>query len=112
MMPALFDASGWPCLHATGDGCVLDVLVAPNAKRTACMGLHGDALRIRLAAPPVDGAANEALVRWMADQLGLARSAVVLVRGTTSKRKQLAIGMPCDRVGAWLTTMLGKTASP
>jgi len=90
----------------TRDGCALDVLVAPNAKRTACMGLHDGALRIRLAAPPVDGAANEALLRWVADQLGLARNAVVLARGEASKRKQLIIRTALDRADAWLATLL------
>jgi uncharacterized protein (TIGR00251 family) len=98
----------WPCLHATRMGCLLDVLVAPNAKRTACMGLHGDALRVRLAAPPVDGAANEALLKWVAAELGVARNAVTLLRGDTSKRKQLALDVPAAVVAAWL----GRVASP
>jgi len=98
----------WPCLHATRTGCLLDVLVAPNAKRTACMGLHGDALRIRLAAPPVDGAANEALLKWVAAELGVARGAVTLQRGDTSKRKQLALDVPAATVAAWLE----RVASP
>ena len=91
---------------------MLDVLVAPNAKRTVCMGLHDGVLRIRLAAPPVDGAANEALLRWVADQLGLPRSAVALARGATSKRKQLAIGAAFDRAEAWLATLLKDNAAP
>jgi len=105
------DTPRWPCLHATRTGCTLDVLVAPNAKRTACMGLHGDALRIRLAAPPVDGAANEALLRWVAGQLGLARSVVVLARGDASKRKQLAIDMAFGDVEAWLTMLLKNSST-
>ncbi|ARN22741.1 DUF167 domain-containing protein [Piscinibacter gummiphilus] len=100
--------TSWPCLHTTRTGSLLDVLVAPNAKRTACMGLHGDALRIRLAAPPVDGAANEALLKWVAAELDVARSAVTLQRGDTSKRKQLALDVPADTVAAWL----GRVASP
>lgn len=101
-----------PCLHATRDGSsLLDVLVAPNAKRTACMGLHDGALRVRLAAPPVDGAANDALLRWVATELGVARGAVVLARGDTSKRKQLAIDASPERVGAWLASLLGDSTS-
>jgi len=56
------------------------------------MGLHGDALRIRLSAPPVDGAANEALIRYLAERLGLPRSAVELVSGASGRRKVLRIG--------------------
>jgi uncharacterized protein (TIGR00251 family) len=104
--------SSLPCLHATRDGSsLLDVLVAPNAKRTACMGLHDGALRIRLAAAPVDGAANEALLRWVAAELGVARGAVSLARGDTSKRKQVAIGLPLARVEAWLISLLGAAAA-
>lgn len=80
--------------------------MAPNAKRTQCMGLHGTALRVRLAAPPVDGAANEALQRWLADQLDLPRQAVSLLRGETSKHKQLAVDLPAERVAAWLARVL------
>ena len=98
----------WPCLHATRTGCLLDVLVAPNAKRTACMGLHGDALRIRLAAPPVDGAATHFSKASFAAELGVARSAVTLQRGDTSKRKQLALDVSAATVAAWL----GRVASP
>ncbi len=63
----------------------------PRAKRTAVAGRYGDAIRIRLAAPPVDGAANEELVRFLAETLGVARRAVRITAGLTSRRKQVAI---------------------
>jgi uncharacterized protein (TIGR00251 family) len=65
--------------------------VQPRAKRTAVAGRYGDAIRIRLAAPPVDGAANEELVRFLAETLGVARRAVRITAGLTSRRKQVAI---------------------
>lgn len=65
--------------------------IQPGAKKTEFAGLHGDALKIRLAAPPVDGKANEALIRFVADQLGLAKSAVNLKSGQTSRRKVLEV---------------------
>ena len=68
-----------PCLAERGEACVLDVSVSPNAKRTQADGLHDGALRVRLAAPPVDGKANDALLRWLADELELPRRAVVLL---------------------------------
>ncbi len=52
---------------------------------------HGEALKIRLAAPPVDGKANEALLRFVAETLGLPKSAVSLKSGQTSRRKVLEI---------------------
>ena len=67
--------SAW--YRLTGDGCIsLTLHIQPGAKRTEFAGLHGDALKIRLAAPPVDGKANEALIKFIAETLGLARSAV------------------------------------
>ena len=74
------------------DGSVsLSVHVQPGAKRTEIAGVHGDALKIRLAAPPVDGKANAALIDFVAERLGLAKSAVSLKSGQTSRRKVLEI---------------------
>lgn len=54
-------------------------------------GPYGDALRIRLAAPPVDGAANDALVRFLAERLGVARSAVRIEAGVSGRSKVVAV---------------------
>ena len=99
-------ASDWPCLAALGEGCRLDVSVSPNAKRTAADGLHDGALRVRLAAPPVDGKANARLLAWLADELGCPKRAVALLRGDTSRRKQLRIDLPLAHVAAWLAKQL------
>ena len=69
----------------------LTVHVQPGAKTTSCAGIHGDALKIRLAAPPVDGKANQALVAWLSSTLGCTQSSIELIRGQTSRRKTLAI---------------------
>jgi len=69
----------------------LIVHVQPRAKRTAVVGEHGDAIKIRLAAPPVDGAANQELVRFLAERLGVRRSDVAIVRGGTGRRKTVRI---------------------
>ena len=70
---------------------ILDIHVQPKAKATEVVGWHGDAIKIRVAAPPVDGAANEALVRFLADQLGVPRAAITLVGGAAGRRKRVAI---------------------
>ena len=76
---------------------VLTVHVVPRASRTEVVGMHGDAVRIRLAAPPVDGAANEELVRFLAERLGVPRAAVTIAAGHTSRRKTTIIqGMTPD----------------
>ena len=58
---------------------VLAVHVQPRAPRTEVVGRYGDALKIRVHAPPVDGAANAELVRFLAERLGVPRSAVTIV---------------------------------
>jgi uncharacterized protein (TIGR00251 family) len=67
------------------------VHVVPRARRTAVSGWHGDAIKITLAAPPVDGAANAELVRFVAARLGLAPGAVTIARGAAGRRKILAV---------------------
>ena len=80
------------CYRVAADGRItLTLHIQPGAKKTECAGRHGDALKIRLAAPPVDGKANEALLRFVADTLGLPKSAVNLKSGQTSRRKVLEI---------------------
>ena len=71
----------------TGSGVRFVVQVQPRASRTEVVGVHGDALKVRVAAPPVDGAANEELSRYLAKQLGVAASAVQVVGGATGRRK-------------------------
>jgi len=67
------------------------VHVVPRASRTEIVGKHGDAVRIRVAAPPADGAANEELVRFLAERLGVRRSAISIAAGDTSRRKRVII---------------------
>lgn len=75
-----------------GKGSItLTLHIQPGAKKTEIAGEYGDALKIRLAAPPVDGKANAALVGFVAERLGLAKSAVTLKSGQTSRRKVLEI---------------------
>jgi uncharacterized protein len=67
------------------------VHAAPGAKRTEAVGAHGDALKIRLAAPPVDGKANQALQAWLASSFGLRQNQVELQSGQTSRAKVWAL---------------------
>ena len=78
-------------LRESGGRTTLTLHIQPGAKKTEFAGLHGDALKIRLAAPPVDGKANEALIRFIADTLALPKSAVCLKSGQTSRRKVLEV---------------------
>ncbi|WP_455245663.1 DUF167 domain-containing protein [Petrachloros mirabilis] len=85
------------------DGAVLNVHVQPKASRTECVGVHGDALKIRVAAPPVDGAANEELIRFLAQEFSIARSAIHLQSGANGRRKRIRLqGVTAEQVAACL----------
>jgi uncharacterized protein (TIGR00251 family) len=84
-------------LKPDGDGVLLSLHIQPGAKKTEVVGPHGDALKIRLAAPPVDGKANDALVAFVADKICIRRTAVELVSGQTSRAKRLRVtGVAAD----------------
>lgn len=92
--------SEWFRQSASGH-ITLTLHIQPGAKKTEFAGLHGDALKIRLAAPPVDGKANEALVKFLAEALHLPKSAVTLKSGQTSRRKVLeVIGAKTESIAA------------
>jgi uncharacterized protein (TIGR00251 family) len=76
---------------ATADGTRLLLRVQPRASRSEVVGPHGEALRVRLAAPPVDGAANEELVRLLAERLGVARSAISISAGASGRSKGVRV---------------------
>jgi uncharacterized protein (TIGR00251 family) len=67
------------------------VYVQPRASRNELAGLHDGCLKVRLTAPPVEGAANEALVRFIAEALGVPRRQVTVVAGSSGRRKILEI---------------------
>lgn len=81
-----------PWLTRAGDGSlVLSLHIQPGAKKTEIAGLHGEALKIRLAAPPVDGKANAALIAFLAKTCHIPKSAVELVSGDTSRIKRIRL---------------------
>ncbi|HXV85251.1 MAG TPA: DUF167 domain-containing protein [Gemmatimonadales bacterium] len=79
------------------------VQVQPGARRTEVQGRHGDAIRIRVAAVPADGAANRELIRFLADRLNVPRTAVQITGGAGSRRKRLRI---VGRESAWVMARL------
>lgn len=101
--------SGMPFVHTDKSGhVIIDIQVMPNANKTQVDGLYGEgdparpvALKLRLKAPPVDGKANEALIRWLASQLGMARNSLELVRGQTSRRKQIRLSAEAAATANW-----------
>ena len=73
------------------NSCTLAVKAIPNAPRNEIMGWLGDALKIKVHAPPVEGRANDELRDFLADALGLPRRSVTLLRGDTSRQKLFRI---------------------
>lgn len=82
---------GRPWCRRDGSGWLLDLRVQPAASVTAVAGELGAELKVRLAAPPVEGKANAELVRFLAKQLGVPRSAVTVVRGQASRSKTVRV---------------------
>jgi uncharacterized protein (TIGR00251 family) len=78
-------------ITTTSGGVRFAIRVQPRASRTEVTGLHGDALRIRVNAPPVDGAANEAVVRTLAETLDVSPRSVSIVAGASSRTKIVEI---------------------
>ncbi len=74
------------------DGALwLQVKAQPRARRTEIAGTVGSELKVKITAPPVDSAANEALVEWLAERIGCPRRQITLVRGATSPHKVFRI---------------------
>jgi len=87
-----------PWRRIDADGSItLTIHALPGAKRTEVAGIHGDCLKIRLAAPPVEGRANDALVAFFAVSFGVPRRSVTIVRGETGRRKTVRIESPTAR---------------
>ena len=80
-----------PWARRVDDGWSLTIRVQPGARRSEVIGPHGDALRVRVAGPAVDGKANAELVRFLADQLGVPARAVEVARGHTSRTKVVRV---------------------
>lgn len=78
-------------IKAQNGGVLLTLHIQPGAKTTEVAGIHGEALKIRLAAPPVDGKANAALLAFIAKILKLPKSQVTLVSGETSRAKRVQV---------------------
>ena len=70
---------------------VLRVLVAPRSATTKVLGLHDGMVKVALTAPPVDGAANKALIAFLAKMLGVSKSSVTIIAGETSRKKSVSV---------------------
>jgi uncharacterized protein (TIGR00251 family) len=87
-------------------GVTLAMRVTPHARKNEIVGAQGEALKVKLAAPPVEGAANAALCEFMADRLGVRKSTVTIIAGRTSRQKVVRVeGVTADEVRARLESV-------
>lgn len=80
--------------QVTAQGAVFKVYVQPRASRNEISGCRQDALKIRLNAPPVDGEANKACLKFLAGKLGIPRSALEIISGATCRTKKIRVHIP------------------
>ena len=78
-------------MRETPEGIIIDVKAQPGASRDECLGIQGDALKIRVTAPPVDSAANKALVKFLSKTIRIPRSRISIIKGKTSRHKQILL---------------------
>jgi uncharacterized protein (TIGR00251 family) len=85
------------------EGVIFKAFIQPRASRNEIAGLNGDALKIRLTAPPVEGAANKMLTQFLAKSLKVRRSDVVILKGEVSRTKQVLVrSATCKKIESLL----------
>lgn len=89
-----------PCLRESAEGVLLALKVTPRASADALGGLLGNELRIKVTAPPVESAANAAVLEFLAEKLGCSKGSVRLIRGATNQHKTVLItGITASEIG-------------
>lgn len=88
--------SHWLKVHPKG--CTLSLYIQPGASRSEVSGLHGDRLKIKIKAPPVDGEANVALIEFISETLEIPKRSVHLIQGETSRQKTILVEIAEEKV--------------
>jgi uncharacterized protein (TIGR00251 family) len=98
---------GFPVQLAVVAACTLELKTIPNAPRNEIVGWLGPALKVKIHAPALDGRANDALLEFLAEKLGLRRSAVALMRGEKSRQKVVQVeGLTSSELNARIEAIL------
>ena len=93
------------------NGLAFKIAVQPRASRNQVAGLKGDALKIKLTAPPVDGAANKACLQFLAKTLGVPKSSLAILSGESSRTKRILISLDPEDVKALHAKLLALAVS-
>ena len=97
------------CVIERSDGVEIHIYIQPRASKNEVVGLHGEALKIRIAAPPVDGQANSELYRFLARQLGIPQHNVQVISGAGSRQKRVFIkGKTLTEIRACLSKSISR----
>ncbi len=88
------------------NGTVLLLYIQPGASSTMLSGLHGDRLKVKIKAPPRDGEANQALQEYFSLVLNIAKSKVFLIRGESSRQKDLLVELSIEKVSILMKEIL------
>lgn len=88
--------AGAPWARRTPDGWTLALHVQPGAKRSQVAGLHGERLKLRIAAPALDGRANNALIAFVAEKLRVPKARVAVASGERGREKRVLVSGECD----------------
>lgn len=97
------DRNDCPFLKVLDGQLLIKLHISPRAKKSQFKGLHGEALKVAIASPPVDGKANEELIKFLASELQIPKSQIQIVSGETSKSKSVSIiGMTAENFLALL----------
>jgi len=86
----------WLKSHAQGSTLLL--YVQPGASKTTIAGEHGGRLKLKISAPPRDGEANQAVIEFMAEILGVAKAKVHFIRGESSRQKDILVELPPEKI--------------
>lgn len=90
-MPGLKQSMSSLSIHENPRGVVFKILVQPRSSKNMIVGIHGGALKIKLTAPPVEGAANRMCLKFLAKCLGVSRAALEIVAGASGRTKQVLL---------------------
>lgn len=101
------NALPWLTHDAAQRTLTLRLHLQPNARSTGAAGLHGEALKVRIAAPPADDKANRALMAWLSDELDVAVSRITIARGAHDRRKTIVITQADAGVAARAAQLAG-----
>jgi uncharacterized protein (TIGR00251 family) len=93
-------------LRETETGVIFRIRVVPRASRSEVAGIQGDALKLRITAPPVEGKANEECIRLLAETLGVKKGQVTIIAGHASRTKTVAVdGVKAKEIAALIAAM-------